>query len=151
MDNTSPQNLHLTEKDFSEGLTPGQWAHIAACSRCADLFAEYMEARPLLSAPMDFQESVMKRSRQADIVMISKTNQISKRLQLFYYSLKVGFAVVCALFLLAVTPVSAGHFPQRLSPRWQSGHLWTIPKPEVSLNRRMQDITADLNDIFKWR
>lgn len=151
MDNTGPQNLHLTSEDLHGELTREQWAHIAACTRCAELLAQDMETRPLLSPPKNFQESVIMRSRQADVVMISKTNQISKRLQLFYYSLKVGFAVACALFLLAVTPVSAGSFPHRLSSNWQHSRLWTPSAPEVSLHRRIQDITADLNDILKWR
>lgn len=151
MDNTGHPTMHLTEEDFRTGLTLEQWAHIAQCSRCADLFADYMEAQPLLSAPRDFQESVMKRSRQAGIVMISKTNQISKRLQLFYYSLKVGVAVACALFLLAVIPQTADGLPYGFTLQWQPSHIWEGIKPEIPLHRRVQDITTDLNDILKWR
>lgn len=144
MDKTDQKVRHLTNDQFRSGLTEAQLSHIAACTGCADLFAEYMESESLLTAPMDLRESVLRRSRQIDVQMIAKTNQASRQLQLFYYSLRVGFAVLGALVLLALTPYSLEHIPQRGSSRWQPEHTWNfhLSSPDISLN---------LDDILKWR
>ncbi|MFR5601189.1 MAG: hypothetical protein ACLTKI_01960 [Lachnospiraceae bacterium] len=77
---------------------------IANCDSSAEQFADYIEQQALIRAPHDFSESVLKRSRQLDIQASRVSSQVSKRLQFFYYSLRVSGAVLAALMILVTLP-----------------------------------------------
>lgn len=151
MDKNKPNTMHLTAEQFQHGLTQTDLDHISVCDPCAELFADYMEIQPLLTAPRDLRDSVLRRSHQIDIQVISKTNHASKQLQLFCYSLRVGFAVLGALALLALTPYSSVLLSSDFTLRLPDAHLRELPEPVNPLRREAQDIATDLNTFFKWR
>lgn len=104
MDNR--QHIDL-KQDTCQNMTLPDLEHIASCDYCAEQFADYVEQQELLTAPKHMQDSIMTRSKQLDIQVIAKSNRASKKLQLFYYSLKVGFATAFALgMLFSMSPIS---------------------------------------------
>lgn len=95
---------HVDHSRFRQTLTLEELEHLADCPRCQEALADSIAASELLSAPRDLKASVLERSRGLDVQLIAGSNQASRRLQLFYYSLKVGAAVLCSLSLLLFTP-----------------------------------------------
>lgn len=70
----------------------------------AEEFADYLERRGLLAAPGNLKSSILERSRQADIRIIAGSNQLSKKTQLFRYSLKVSLAAACSIGVIITMP-----------------------------------------------
>lgn len=100
----APTRQHIDPSRFCGCLTAKELEHLAACPWCRDSFADFIEGEELLKAPADFKSSVLERSRGLDVQIIAGSNHLSKKLQMFYFSLKVGTAVLCALALLTVAP-----------------------------------------------
>ena len=100
----SPVRQHIEPSRFSGRLTSEEMEHLASCPWCRDAFAGYIENRELLTAPASMKASILERSKGLDVQIIAGSNHLSKKLQMFYYSLKVGAAVLCALALLAIVP-----------------------------------------------
>ncbi len=97
-----------------------------------------------LTAPHDFADSVMKKSRTLNIQAVAKTNQASRKLQLLIYGLRVGVAVAGALVLLfALPPWSEPHSPSERT------------RIETQIASRSHFISDSLTDfsyeIFDWR
>lgn len=63
-----------------------------------------VESEGLLKAPVHMKQEILERSRRVDYQMNVQTRKLSRNMQLFFYSLKVGTAVVAALFLLFTIP-----------------------------------------------
>ena len=63
-----------------------------------------VEAEGLIPAPVHMKQEILERSRSLDYQIRVQTRQIPKKLQFLYYSLKVGAAVVMALFLVMMVP-----------------------------------------------
>ena len=61
---------------------------------------QQVEAEGLLPAPVHMKREILERSSSLDYQLRVQTRQIPKKLQFFCYSLKVGAAVVMALFLV---------------------------------------------------
>lgn len=61
-----------------------------------------VEEDGLIKAPNRFKENVLKESKKVSVQMAQKTTQLSTRLQLILYGLKVSAAVVGAIFLLGI-------------------------------------------------
>lgn len=112
--------------------------HLRSCEYCRMQFADHIEERELMTAPKNMQAAILQKSRQLDVQVIAGSNQISKKLQLFYYSLKVSFAAAFAMGLLIWNP-----------------YLANPPKPPLSLEFqippavRIRDKTQDLTDIIQ--
>ena len=70
----------------------------------AEEFADYLERRGLLAAPGNLKSSILERSRQADIRIIAGSNHLSKKSQLFRYSLKVSLAAACSIGIIIAMP-----------------------------------------------
>ena len=65
---------------------------------------QQVEAEGLLPAPVHMKQEILERSSSLDYQLRVQTRQIPKKLQFFCYSLKVGAAVVMALFLVLMVP-----------------------------------------------
>lgn len=70
----------------------------------AERFADYLERCGLLHAPKNLKSSILEQSLRPGMVLEVKTRQLSKRAELFFYGLKVGFAVACCVFAIAAIP-----------------------------------------------
>ena len=70
----------------------------------AEEFADYLERRGLLAAPGNLKSSILERSKQADVLIIAGSNRLSKKTQLFRYSLKVSLAAACSIGVIIAMP-----------------------------------------------
>ncbi len=103
-------NPHISEKDyilFQQNLMDQSdlldfLEHISSCDYCAQQLAAHMN-KEIISAPRDLKANILKATKRKDIQLSQKVRESSKSLQLFIYSLKVGAATLCALFLLTLT------------------------------------------------
>lgn len=95
---------HISPDEWKGTLSEEAIKHLAVCPRCREALADYIESAEYLTAPGHLKASILNRSQKLDVQLIAGSNHLSKRLQLFYYSLKVGTAVVCALTLLFMAP-----------------------------------------------
>lgn len=95
---------HIDPQRFKKVLTKDELHHLSVCRFCREELTEYVEAEEIILAPRDFKNSVMEQSRRLDVKLIAGTNHVSKRLQLFYFSLKVGAAILCVLTMLTIAP-----------------------------------------------
>ena len=89
----------------------------AMASDCsaAEAFADYLEQQGLTQAPANMKSSILERSRHMDVQLIAGTNQLSKKAELFFYGLKVGFAVACSIAAIIAAPrLSAGYSVLRI-------------------------------------
>lgn len=96
---------HIPKENLRGPLTPAALSHLSACRFCQDELTDYVEEHELLKAPSDLKSSILERAEKLDVRLIACTNHASKKLQLFYFSLKVGAAVLCSLTLLLTAPV----------------------------------------------
>lgn len=132
-------STHLTTDMFEHELTEEMLHHITECDYCADLFADYTQDHMLLSAPPDMAEAILKRSRQLDVHMIAKSNELSKKMQLILYSLKVGAAALAAIMLILKVPV-VPTFPED-NRHWGETRYFGITDDNI------QKITDKLNQL----
>ena len=106
------------------------------------------EAEGLIKAPVHMKQEIMERSRRMDYQMAVTTRKVSKQMQLFFYSLKVGAAVVTALFLLFMVPKE---IPQAEPMVLKEA----ARQQEETLNRRlnngMQEMNRMLNEMLNWK
>lgn len=124
--------------------------HICSCDYCSELFAENMYF-DVVKAPMNMKDNIMKAVRQPDILLPLKLQEISKRMQLFYYSLKVGAAMIGALILLlltiGLTSNHTAHSPDLPDKTSYKVSLATVIKENMdSLNNGLQKFS---NSIIK--
>lgn len=111
------ENQHITPEDLllfhDNRLAPDQlirfMEEIDHCPHCAEAFSDsFLETR-IVTAPLNFKAMVLDRSQMPDVQLAVKAGQtsryVSSRLRLLLYSLKVGAAVLAALFLLFFLPV----------------------------------------------
>ena len=97
-------DVWLPPVSYTHLLSPEEYSHLAAYPFCCEQFADYIENQELITAPAHLKSSIMERSRDLDVQIVAGSNHLSKRLQLFYFSLKVGAAVLCALTMLTILP-----------------------------------------------
>lgn len=76
--------------------------HICSCNHCSDQLAAFM-AEDLIPAPRDMKENILKATKRPDIQIAVKSREVSKRIQLLLYSLKVGTAAIAAIALLVLS------------------------------------------------
>lgn len=61
----------------------------------------------IITAPHYLQESIMQKSQSVQVQLPMQieahTKQLSKKMQMFYYTMKVSIAMVCTLILLSVS------------------------------------------------
>lgn len=105
------------------------------------------EAEGLIKAPAHMKQEILERSRRMDYQLAVTTRKASKQMQLFFYSLKVGAAVVAALFLLFMVPREIPR-AEPMTPEEAAG------QQEETLNRRlnngMREINQMLNEMLEW-
>lgn len=76
--------------------------HICSCNHCSDQLAAFM-AEDLIPAPRDMKANILRATKRPEIQIAVKSREVSKRIQLLLYSLKVGTAAVAAIALLLLS------------------------------------------------
>lgn len=107
-----------------------------------------VEEEGLIKAPAHMKQEILERSQRVDYQLAVTSRKVSKQMQLFFYSLKVGAAVVTALFLLFTVPKE---LPQT-EPMAPSE---AARQQEETLNQRlnngMQEFNQMLNDVMGFK
>lgn len=80
--------------------------HISHCSYCADHMAHVMEQEGLVHAPRDFRESVLAQTKSLKVQTELSIHKTSAKMQLFFYSLRVGGAILGALVILFLSSMA---------------------------------------------
>jgi hypothetical protein len=94
-----------------------------------------VENHSMAKAPKNMKEAIIKRSKCFDVKMVRKKYQMSKEMQLFFYSFKVVTAVFWALVLLNLAGAVK---PMEISQ-------------EVSTLKSTQSVTLVINETTtKW-
>lgn len=73
--------------------------HISQCDYCSEKLAGFLEA-DMVSAPPDMKINILTASKKADVRFVKNAVEMTKRMQLFLYSLKVGAATIGAFIIL---------------------------------------------------
>lgn len=76
--------------------------HICSCMHCSEQLAELM-TEEIIPAPKNMKENILRAVNNPKIQVSKNVKEISNRMKLFIFSLKIGFATVGALFLLLFT------------------------------------------------
>ena len=113
----------------------------------AALIAE-VEAAGMLKAPVDFKENVLEKTKRADVQLIIRTQKMSRGMQLFGYSLKIGVAAAMALFFLFATPqdISLPKPDPSREGGWESRHEETLAQ---QWDRSADEITKQISRLAK--
>ena len=101
-----------------------------------------VEAEGLIKAPAHMKQEILERSRRMDYQMAVTTRKVSKQMQLFFYSLKVGAAVVTALFLLFMVPKELPKEEPVVAPSEAAR------QQEETLNRRLNNGMREINQML---
>lgn len=88
------QNL-MHQDDKEEFLT-----HIGSCNYCADQFATLI-SEDIIIAPRNMKANILAAAKRPEVQLANKAKEVSKKMQLLWFSFKVGTAMICALILLA--------------------------------------------------
>jgi anti-sigma factor RsiW len=104
------EHNHIDEKaltafrlnQLSAKETEALLEHICSCDFCSGLFADSMK-EDLVRAPRDLKDKLMRTIERPEVQLAKHAREVSKRMQLFLYSLKVGTAMAGALLLLFLT------------------------------------------------
>lgn len=104
------ENNHISDADFilfqqnlmNQTEKVKFLEHINTCDYCAEHFATLM-SEDIIIAPRDMKANILKATKRPEVQIAKKAKETSKQMQLFWYSLKVGTATVCALLLLLLT------------------------------------------------
>ncbi len=75
-------------------------------------FVQAVEKNEMLIAPVYMKDNIMKRSNNPVIRIAAESKKVSKKIQLFWYSLKISAAVVIALSLLIFIGMPKDFIPQ---------------------------------------
>ncbi len=73
--------------------------HISQCDYCSEKLADFMEA-DIVPVPPDLKQNILTASKRAEVQFVKNAKEMTKRMQLILYSLKVGAATVGAFIML---------------------------------------------------
>lgn len=117
-----------------------QWNRQELDARMEQVIRE-VEAEGLLHAPVHMKQEILERSRRVDYQLAATGREVSRQMQLLFYSLKVGAAVVTALFLLFMVPRELPK-AEPVSPREAAR------QQEETLNRRLNNGMREINQML---
>jgi hypothetical protein len=84
--------------------------HISTCDFCAEQFADGMIGQTL-TAPPDLKGNLLSAVKRPEIQIARKVNETSKRMQLLWYSIKVGTAAIGAFTVLILAMNFSNNMP----------------------------------------
>lgn len=73
--------------------------HISECDYCSEKLAGFME-KAIIPVPPDMKKNILTASKRVDVQIVKNAKEMTNRMQLFLYSLKVGAATVGAFIIL---------------------------------------------------
>ena len=149
---------HISDSEFMDfhrnSMKPeditGFLEHISSCDSCADRFAASL-SEDLITAPKDMKSNILKASIRSEISLVVHAKRMSKQMQLFLYSLKVGTATVLALLLLVLTMNYSGLSNSADEVRPQNHRITFLDQINIPLTtvlrKSMDDISTSISDF----
>ena len=126
--------------------------HISRCDYCSERLAGFMEA-DTLPAPPDMKMNILAASKKADVQIVKNAVEMTKRMQLFLYSLKVGAATIGAFIILLlfmnVHDFSNGPKQIDIDIKKQSDTFSLTDRIRESTNSLSDNLFNFSNDIIK--
>lgn len=157
---------HIDPRRPVSSLSREEIKHLASCQFCKEQIALQAEKQELLTAPARMKSEILSKLNRPEVQIIAKSNRISKKLELFYFSLRVGTAVLCSLVLLSFAPAlpgtaerpielrqedaaqeEAGRFqrPETRSPKNAGGVVWEASSYVTEQINRLLNL-----EVFKY-
>lgn len=151
---------HLKPGRPISSLDSAELEHLFSCPFCQTQLTEYVEKEELVMAPAHLKAEILSRCRQTSqkpavrsaVPEVSRPvpRPLTKRMELFFYSLRVGAAVACSLILLAFMPALSGRADRMAEaadkfPAPYIRHDIRITEP---LKERVSDFTEQLNRLM---
>jgi hypothetical protein len=139
---------HICKDDFDlfiqgrmdQNQTIAFLEHIGSCNFCADQLEVHM-ALDMLPAPRNFKDDLLSATKRPEIQLARKAQETSKKMQLLFYSLKVGTAAVGAILLLFLTMNLPGMHDV---PKEQPANRWS--DNSFSLTDTLRDNMYKISD-----
>lgn len=132
-------------------LSDRELKHLAVCPWCQNALSEAAAARTeLLTAPRDLKSSILERSRKLDVQIIAGSNHLSKKLQFFYFSLKVGTAVLCSLSLLFLAPNLAEDSARRAAREMTGSRYGQLSEQHWEYYKHIEQLTGQLHQLSNF-
>jgi len=119
-----------------------QRVQITECEKQLHALIAEVEQGELLRAPVDFKRSVMEKAKRPKGTLEANRKRMSKGLELFFYSLKIGTAAVAAVGLLFLIPIDGA------LGDWESKGVIELGE-QISLSERMDMVTVQIKEITK--
>lgn len=133
-------NYHSNDLRFLE--------HIGTCNYCADQLAHKVETDGLLKAPPDFKESVMAQTKSVRLQTELAIHKTSAKMQLLFYSLRVGGAILGALVILflsgAALSLHSGQAANNKLPKYTNQR-----QENFSFSKKLDEGSRYLNQILQ--
>ena len=140
-------------------LDSAELEHLFSCPFCQTQLTEYVEKEELVMAPAHLKAEILSRCRQTSQKSAGRAvsgvscpvpKPLTKRMELFFYSLRVGTAVACSQILLAFMPALSGRADRMAEaadkfPAPYIRHDIRITEP---LKERVSDFTEQLNRLM---
>ena len=104
---------------------------------------ESVEENELLHAPTHMKEEILLKSKSPVIQLAIESKRVSKKVQLFWYSLKISAAVVVALTLLVFLNMPKDFIPLQVQQNSEKME-WNLTE---KLYRESTQVTSILGDI----
>ncbi len=132
-------------------LSDSELKHLAVCPWCREALSEAAAAETeLLTAPRDLKSSILERSRKLDVQIIAGSNHLSKKLQFFYFSLKVGTAVLCSLSLLFLAPNLAEDSARQAAKELANDQYGQLSEQHWEYYKHIEQLTGQLHQLSNF-
>lgn len=111
----------------------------------AEQLADLVESQGLMKAPINLKSSIMERSRQLDVQVIAKSNLASKKLELFYYGLKLSAAVAVSVCFILIAPTLNQRSYRTMGQDFISRRQEQLSDTYAPIHERFSDQLKDLS------
>ncbi len=102
-------------------------------------FIQCVEENDMIKAPIQMKEEILKKSKSPVIRIAVESKKVSKKVQLFWYSLKISAAVAIALTLLIFISI-----PANIVPSVKTGPV----KKEWNITEKIYDRSTQVTNIL---
>lgn len=129
----SLRNGKISQDDYHKLLE-----HISKCDYCAEKFCSVVETGPMSIIPPDYlKDQIKDRVKCMDIAIEKNAKKISKSMQLFLYTLRVGATIAIAILMLGIINMFPEPNPASIDAARQK-----------RAEKRMEDIQKRQDGIF---
>ena len=102
-------------------------------------FIQGVEKNDMIKAPIQMKEEILKKSKSPVIQIAVESKKVSKKVQFFWYSLKISAAVAIALTLLIFISI-----PANFVPSVKTGPV----NKEWNITEKIYDRSTQVSDIL---